>query len=155
MTALVRSWKQTLGALARRVDVIGFVLFILANCAVVVCMYAKSANDLIKLVVDPRVPDMGAMESAVVGYALHASAILGLAVLLLYVMWDYWDRRKTGRLATVPPARSVPWVAGVGVVVIGAATVSAWVDIVVFRDYGIHFYEYDVLSVFTEEHEYR
>ena len=148
--APLRSWKLPLGTLASRADVIGFVLFVLANCAVVVGVYSKNANELLRIVVDPRVPDMGAMELGVVAYALHASAVIGLAVLLLYLTWDYWDRRKTGRGASDPPARSVPWAAGIGVVLIGAATVCAWVDIIVFRDYGIHFYEYDVLSLFTD-----
>ena len=148
--APLRSWKLPLGTLASRADIIGFVLFVLANCAVVVGVYSKNANELLRIVVDPRVPDMGAMELGVVAYALHASAVLGLAVLLLYLTWDYWDRRKTGRRASDPPVRSVPWAAGIGVVLIGAATVCAWVDIIVFRDYGIHFYEYDVLSLFTD-----
>ena len=150
MTTDVHRRKRSLAALARRPDVVGFVLFILANCAVVVRMYAKSANELLRIVVDPRVPDMGAMESAVVGYALHASAILGTGVLCLYLTWDYWDRRKTGRQVADPPARPVPWAAGIGVLIIGAATLSAWVDIIVFRDYGIHVYEYDVLSIVTD-----
>ena len=148
--APLRSWKLPLGTLASRSDIIGFVLFVLANCAVVVGVYSKNANELLRIVVDPRVPDMGAMELGVVAYALHASAVIGLAVLLLYLTWDYWDRRKTGRRASDPPARSVPWAAGIGVVLIGAATVCAWVDIIVFRDYGIHFYEYDVLNLFTD-----
>ena len=130
--APLRSWKLPLGTLASRADIIGFVLFVLANCAVVVGVYSKNANELLRIVVDPRVPDMGAMELGVVAYALHASAVLGLAVLLLYLTWDYWDRRKTGRRASDPPVRSVPWAAGIGVVLIGAATVCAWVDIIVF-----------------------
>ena len=106
--APLRSWKLPLGTLANRADIIGFVLFVLANCAVVVGVYSKNANELLRIVVDPRVPDMGAMELGVVAYALHASAVIGIAVLLLYLTWDYRDRRKTGRGASDPPARSVP-----------------------------------------------
>ena len=148
--APLRSWKRTLGTLARRADVTGFVLFVLANCAVVGSVYSRNANELLRIVVDPRVPDMAAMELAVVGYAIHASAIIGLAVLFFYAIWDCWDRSKTGRAAATPPTPSVPWAAILGVVVITAGTVCAWVDIIVFRDYGIHFYEYDVFGIFTE-----
>ena len=94
MTPL-RSTGRTLVTLAGRADIIGFVLFVLANCAVVVGVYSQNANELLRIVVDPRVPDMAVMELAVVAYALHASAIIGLGVLLLYLAWDYRDRRNT------------------------------------------------------------
>ena len=113
-------------------------LFLLVILAAVFLLYGVRAEEVLKAVVDPSGPQVGAMRKAFLGYVLYGSSVLAIILFALFSLAGGIRREGVG-------LSSLPVVLGGTLMIVGV-----YVDTLVFRDYGIHFYEYDLLGLLTD-----
>ena len=126
-------------------------LVIFANAVGLLLFFRGRADRLLSAVVDPLHPDWSGMQRAFAGFTLYAVsllAVLALAILALAVrLW----RARPGRDST--PAMS--WrrriaAHAVLAIAITSAVVLVFIEVLIFQDYGIHFYEFDVAGILAD-----
>lgn len=108
------------------------VLYLSVVVLALLVVYGMRAEQLLTAVVDPFGAEARPIKQAILGYVAYGGAVAAGLFLGVFVLL------KTG-------ASAYPALAPASLVLGGTAlVVAAHVDTVVFRDYGIHFYEYDV-----------
>jgi Sulfatase len=127
---------------ASRVRVATLVIF--ANVLGLILFFHGRIDTLLSAVVDPLHPDRTAMEQAFAGFSIYALSLIGVALLSLL-----WIARSFARSLRKRP-RSVPWrastIAAIAIA-LTAGVVLVFIEVLVFQDYGVHFYEFDVLGI--------
>lgn len=126
------------------------ILLIFANAMGLILFFEGRADEILSAVVDPLHPDRLGMERAFAGFTIYAVslvAILGIGALFL--------ARLIARLARAPrteaPAgwtRFLPPIALAGGLT--ALAVLAFVEVLLFKDYGIHLYEFDIFGILAD-----
>jgi hypothetical protein len=117
------------------VNVLGLILFL-----------RLSGATLLSAVVDPLHPDWSAMEQAFAGFTIYAVSLVGVAVVALLLVARL-ARRRSRRGAPHGWTRSLPMFLALG---LAAGVVLVFIEVLVFKDYGIHFYEFDVPGILAD-----
>lgn len=112
------------------------VLFAWTAALGVVLVFVARSTQVLDAVVDPFGSQVPLMRTALRAYVLYGSSLFAFLLLIPVLLF------RGGRRAAWLPAALV--VVGGSLLVAGA-----YVDTVVFRDYGIHAYEYDLRDLFT------
>ena len=121
-------------------------IVIVANVIGLVVFLQARAPKLIAAVVDPLHPDWAGMERAFGGYALFAGCLLGTALLALVV----GVREVRRRIRPAPANRRVALSAMTLAGGLTAIVVLVFIEVLLFQDYGIHLYEFDVLGILAD-----
>ncbi len=109
--------------------------FLLANVLGQVAFYRWRVDAVLTAVVDVRGRD-ALLREATMGYVLYGTGIIALALL---AGWALAARtRWLGRLA-----------GGLTVVAATALSCCVYVETTVFKDHGVHFYEFNLVELFT------
>ncbi|GMV05717.1 MAG: hypothetical protein AMXMBFR53_19940 [Gemmatimonadota bacterium] len=111
------------------------VLFAWMAALGVVLVFVVRSTQVLDAVVDPFGSQVPLMRTALRAYVLYGSGVFSLLLLTPVLLF-----RRGHRVAWLPAA----------LVVVGGSLLvaGAYVDTVVFRDYGIHAYEYDFSDLF-------
>ncbi len=125
-------------------------LLVFANAIGLIVFFQGRADEILSAVVDPLHPDRLGMERAFVGFTIYAVclvAILAIGALLL--------GRLIARVAVAPPPEPVAWwrrlLPSIGLVGgLTALVVLAFIEVLLFKDYGIHLYEFDVFGILAD-----
>lgn len=128
----------------------GATLVIFANAIGLIAFLQRRSDRLLAAVVDPLHPDWTGMERAFAGFTLYAVSLLAvLAVGGLLVLRAVLRRTRT-RSATSAGrwGRTVPTVALAAVLT--SVVVLVLIDVLLFQDYGIHLYEFDVFGILAD-----
>lgn len=107
------------------------------NAMGILLLYWLRTDQLLKIVLDLGAPDAPAMRAALHAYVLYGAAMISLLLFLIFLLVE---RFLHGSIAA---ALAV-------VVVITSISVFLYVDTTVFRDYGIHAYDFDIGRVFVD-----
>jgi hypothetical protein len=121
-------------------------LVVFANAVGLIVFLQGRAQKLLAAVVDPLHPDWAGMELAFGGFVLYGVsliAVLAIGALLL----GRWVARRT-RSHALTHSRATPIV--VLAVALTAAVVLVFIEVLLFQDYGIHFYEFAVFSILAD-----
>lgn len=120
-------------------NVVGLILFLQAR-----------ADRLLAAVFDPLHPDWLGMERAFAGFTLYAGCLFGTLALAILLLARSLIRHARER-AWVPPSRGRT-AAPAALLAVGltAAIVLVFIEVLVFQDYGIHFYEFDVFGILAD-----
>jgi hypothetical protein len=125
------------------------ILLIVVNAIGLIVFLQGHADELLSAVVDPLHPDRMGMERAFAGFAVYAVsliAVLAIAVLLLARL----VLRRAPNPGSWPRAltRAIPMAALIGALT--ALVVLAFIEVLLFKDYGIHLYEFDVAGILAD-----
>ena len=122
------------------------VLVVFANVLGLIAFLQGRADRLLAAVVDPLHPDWTGMERAFTGFSIYAVSLLGALVLagFLGARW-LLKRLHAPREGRGPASRTGGTIALS--VALTAAVVLVFIEVLIFQDYGIHFYEFDVLGI--------
>jgi hypothetical protein len=125
-------------------------LVLFANAIGVIAFLRARADALMGAVVDPLHPDEAVMVSAFDGYALYAVSLVAVVALGALVVARTAMRRVEAPASDPPTAtrRNVA-LTTVLAVVLTTAVVLTYVEVLIFQDYGVHLYEFDVLGILT------
>ena len=124
-------------------------LVIFANVVGLVVFLQISGSSLLSAVVDPLNPDWQAMEQAFAGFALYALSLLGVLVLAALVGARFlMRRRRTGH--AVAPVRWRWSLFALLAVALTAGVVLVFIEVLIFKDYGVHFYEFDIVGILAD-----
>lgn len=118
------------------VNVVGLILFL-----------ETRSDRLLAAVVDPLHPDWTGMERAFSGFALYAVSLVGV----LFVAALQLTRLLTNRLRRDrdrAPSHALPTAALAAVLT--AVVVLVFIEVLLFQDYGVHLYEFDVFSILAD-----
>jgi sulfatase-like protein len=134
-------------AASSRVRMATLVIFI--NVVGLIVFLQRSGDRLLTAVVDPLHPDWAAMEQALAGFTMYAVSLFGVVLVgaLLGARWLLRRRSITAPRAPDRAGRSLPILLAVGLT---AVIVLVFIEILVFQDYGVHFYEFDVLGILAD-----
>jgi len=126
-------------------------LVVFVNAVGLIAFLQSRSDKLLGAVVDPLHPDWTGMQHAFAGFAIYAVSLLGaLLVALLLIARAVANRtRRPGHLP-----RSTRWSrTGPAIALAGALTalvVLVLIEVLLFQDYGIHLYEFDVLGILAD-----
>src|ERR1051325_647760 len=123
-------------------------LVIFANAFGLILFLRARADRLLAAVVDPLHPDWSGMEQAFTGFTVYAVSLLGALALAALFAIRYLRRRIRVRRAPDRSRSRAPIVALAGVVT--ACVVLVFIEVLLFQDYGIHFYEFDVFGILAD-----
>lgn len=125
-------------------------LVIFANVLGLIVFFRGRIAILLSAVVDPLHPDRPAMEQAFAGFSVYALSLagVGLLVVLIAIRSVTRARRKDSGEAPTPRRQR----ASVGLLAAGltAGVVLVFIEVLVFQDYGVHFYEFDVVGILAD-----
>ena len=122
-------------------------LVIFANVFGIIAFLLSRSDRLLAAVVDPLHPDWSAMQQAFAGFAIYAATLLGASAVVVLLAIRLVARRAR---PTSPASRrnALAWVslaAGLTAVV-----VLIFIEVLLFQDYGIHLYEFDVVGILRD-----
>lgn len=133
---------------ASRVRVATLVIF--ANVLGLIVFFRGRIATLLSAVVDPLHPDRPAMEQAFTGFSVYALSLAGVSLLavLLAIRSVTRARRKDSGDGSAGRRQH----AAVGLLAAGltAGVVLVFIEVLVFQDYGVHFYEFDVVGILAD-----
>ena len=109
--------------------------FLLVNVAVQTALYRWRLDDVLGAVLDLDA-QAGVLRRSSMGFALYGAGLIALLLLVLF-------RLLASRPALRRPAALVPLI---GATVV---TIAVYVDTTVFKDHGVHFYEFDVVGMLS------
>jgi hypothetical protein len=120
-------------------------LVVFANVLGLIVFLRFSAAPLLSAVVDSVHPDRVAMEQAFAGFTVYALSLIGAGMVAL-LLGVRGVLRRLGRTTSIPRrwTRPLPLLLAVGLT---AGVVLVFIEVLVFKDYGVHFYEFDVLGI--------
>ena len=124
-------------------------LLVFVNVLGLIVFLRGRIGTLLSAVVDPLHPDRIAMEQAFAGFSIYALSLLGV-VLLSVVLGAraLLGLRRAARSTAVPSRPAGPLVAlAIGLT---AGVVLVFIEVLVFQDYGVHFYEFDVFGILAD-----
>ena len=126
------------------------VLAICVNAIGLIAFLRLRADKLLGAAVDPLHPDWVDMQRAFAGFATYAVSLLALcAIAALFGL--SWLRRRLLPAADSPLKRAAE--AGRAVALATALTaglVLVFIEVLLFQDYGIHLYEFDVFGILAD-----
>ena len=123
-------------------------IVIFANVVGLIVFLQARAPKILAAVVDPLHPDWMEMERAFAGFAVFAACLLG-AVMLGSVFAARQLRRRLLRVGSVQPRGiALPAMAVAGALT--AIVVLVFIEVLLFQDYGIHLYEFDVFGILAD-----
>jgi hypothetical protein len=126
-------------------------IVILINVVGLLVFLQSRADKLLSAVVDPLHPDWIGMQQAYAGFTIYAGSLLGVLALSALVLGRALLR---ARRIDPQPARQRRWTRVVPVVALAgaltAAVVLVLIEVLLFQDYGVHFYEFDVVGILAD-----
>jgi hypothetical protein len=130
-------------------------LVIFANAVGLIVFLQGRSDRLLSAVVDPLHPDWTGMERAYAGFTLYAVSLLAVVAMGVLMLGRVLARRARARRHTrgeaATPRRwsnAVPTAALAGGLT--AIVVLVFIEVLLFQDYGIHLYEFDVFSILAD-----
>jgi len=125
------------------------VLVVFANVLGLIAFLQGRADRLLAAVVDPRHPDWTGMERAFTGFSIYAVSLLGALVVgaLFGARWIVRRLRERGEESAPASSTGGTIALSVGLT---AAVVLVFIEVLIFQDYGIHFYEFDVVRILAD-----
>ncbi|HJQ22065.1 MAG TPA: sulfatase-like hydrolase/transferase [Gemmatimonadaceae bacterium] len=122
-------------------------LVIFANVVGLIVFLHTRSDRLLAAVVDPLHPDWFGMERAFAGFALYAVSLIGVlfvAALQLtrFVLQRIRRARGNGHSRALPTAALAA--------VLTACVVLVLIEVLLFQDYGVHLYEFDVFTILAD-----
>ena len=125
-------------------------LVVSANAIGLIVFLLYRADRLLAAVVDPLHPDWPGMERAFAGFTLYAVSLVAVVAMALLLAARSIRRLTLGTHA--PSTRrwrqTIPTAALAGVFT--AVVVLAFIEVLLFQDYGVHLYEFDVLGILAD-----
>jgi uncharacterized protein len=140
---LVTELDETVAARHARTGAVFIALFV--NVLAMAAFLRSNADRLLSAVVDPLHPDWNAMERAFAGFSVFAAASFGVLLGLAGLLTMSVARRTSEKPRAVGWRRLVPY--GPIALLLTAMMVLVVIEVLVFQDYGIHFYEFDVFGI--------
>jgi hypothetical protein len=126
-------------------------LVIFANAVGLIVFLQGRSDRLLSAVVDPLHPDWTGMERAYAGFTLYAVSLLAvIGVGVLAVARSIAQRARAPREIDAARAwsRAIPTATLAGALT--AIVVLVFIEVLLFQDYGIHLYEFDVFSILAD-----
>ncbi|HEU4996432.1 MAG TPA: sulfatase-like hydrolase/transferase [Gemmatimonadaceae bacterium] len=126
-------------------------LVICANAIGLILFLQSRADRLLAAIVDPLHPDWSGMERAFAGFTLYALSLLAIAAIgVLYIVRTMLRRAQLKRAAasTETPSRTIPIIALA--VAFTGVVILVFIEVLLFQDYGIHLYEFDVFGILAD-----
>ena len=121
-------------------------LAIFVNAVGLILFFRLRSSRLLTALFDPVHPDWYEMGRAFAGYVLYAVSLLALSAIAILLVARAIVRRRRRRPADTGARRSVaPSV--LLAAALTAAVVLAFIEVLIFQDYGIHFYDFDVFGI--------
>ena len=121
-------------------------LVVFANVLGLIVFLQLSAPTLLSAVIDALHPDRMAMEQAFAGFTVYAVSLLGAGVVGL-LLGARALLRRVGGATSARWTRPLPILLAVGLT---ACVVVVFIEVLIFKDYGVHFYEFDVLGILAD-----
>ena len=119
---------------------------VFANALGIILFLRSRTDRILSAVVDPLHPDWLGMHQAFGGFAIYAACLFGSLLVAMLVFVRTILRRfgadTKGRRMGMPAMA----VAGG----LTAAVVLVFIEVLLFQDYGIHLYEFDVLGILAD-----
>ena len=119
------------------------VLFMCGNALFAVLFYYLRLDDILTAALDPASPEKEYLRRGLMGYVLYASFLLSGLTAVLWAAPSFLSSKKRA-------VRRFSWsdflLAGLGALF----TVLVYIETTVFRDYGVHFYEWNPAAVFLD-----
>src|SRR5881394_3132196 len=120
------------------VNVLGLIVFLQGR-----------SDRLLAAVVDPLHPDWSGMERAFAGFTFYAVSLIGVVAVLGLLLARAIVRRT--RTATAPsPTRSTAMPTAALAGALTALVVLVFIEVLLFQDYGVHLYEFDVFGILAD-----
>jgi hypothetical protein len=126
-------------------------LVIFANAVGLIVFLQGRSDRLLSAVVDPLHPDWTGMERAYAGFTLYAVSLLAVMAIGALMVGREVARRVRAARETAPRRRwsnAIPTAALAGALT--AIVVLVFIEVLLFQDYGIHLYEFDVFSILAD-----
>jgi membrane-anchored protein YejM (alkaline phosphatase superfamily) len=124
-------------------------LEVFANVVGLIVFLQSRSAKLLGAVVDPLHPDWSGMEQAFAGFTLYAVSLFGAALVGLLLLARWVQRRLRGHApAPSPSRRALPALALAAALTAGIVLV--FVEVLLFQDYGVHLYEFDVFGILAD-----
>jgi hypothetical protein len=126
-------------------------LVIFANAVGLIVFLQGRSDRLLSAVVDPLHPDWTGMERAYAGFTIYAVSLLAvIGIGLLMGARLIAHRARTPREINAPRlwSTAIPTAALAGVLT--AIVVLVFIEVLLFQDYGVHLYEFDVFSILAD-----
>lgn len=120
-------------------NVVGLIVFLLGR-----------ADRLLAAVVDPLHPDWLGMERAFTGFTLYAVSLFGMLAVGALILIRFLVRRARQRSWMAPSTGRTVVPAIALAIGLTSALVLVFIEVLVFQDYGIHFYEFDVVGILAD-----
>ena len=127
------------------------ILVIFANAVGLIVFLQGRSDRLLSAVLDPLHPDWSGMERAYAGFTLYAVSLLAVVLMGIIVLGRRLTRAVRASHAHQPKGRwrrALPMAAFAGVLT--AIVVLVFIEVLLFQDYGIHLYEFDVFSILAD-----
>jgi hypothetical protein len=121
-------------------------LAIFANAVGVMLFLQARSERFLAAVVDPLHPEWGGMQRAFTGFTVYAVSLLGVIAMLLLLAARSIPRKQQGLSPERRDWRRFLPSAALAVT-LTAAVVLVFIEVLIFQDYGIHFYEFDVAGI--------
>jgi membrane-anchored protein YejM (alkaline phosphatase superfamily) len=123
-------------------------IVIFANVVGLIVFLQARAPRMLAAVVDPLHPDWMGMERAFGGFALFATCLLGALMLSVVFAARLVRRRLEPVRGGARPRVVIPAMTIAGTLT--AIVVLVFIEVLLFQDYGIHLYEFDVLGILAD-----
>lgn len=123
------------------------IVVVFANALGIILFLRSRTDRLLSAVVDPLHPDWLVMHQAFGGFAVYAACLFGSILVAMLVFAQAIHRRfrkghaKGSRIL-------IPAMAIAGGLT--ATVVLVFIEVLLFQDYGIHLYEFDVLGILAD-----
>jgi hypothetical protein len=123
------------------------IVVVFANVLGIIVFLSGRAEKLLAAVVDPLHPDWLGMQRAFGGFAVYAACLFGAAVIAVLLL----IRAGRRRIAPVVLERRTYVMPALGLAGgLTAVVVLLFVEVMLFQDYGIHLYEFDVPGILAD-----
>jgi len=127
------------------------ILVIFANAVGLIVFLQGRSDRLLSAVLDPLHPDWSGMERAYAGFTLYAVSLLAVVLMGLLALGRHVTRVVRAANQDTPTRswrRAIPTAAFAGALT--AIVVLVFIEVLLFQDYGIHLYEFDVFSILAD-----
>jgi hypothetical protein len=121
-------------------------LMVFANAFGLILFLRARADSLMSAVVDPLHPDWNGMEQAFAGFTIYAVCLLSVLAIGALIGLRAIVRGARRGAMTKTPTRVTPSLVALAVA-LTAGVVLVFIEVLLFQDYGIHFYEFDVFGI--------
>jgi len=116
--------------------------FLLTNVLVQTALYRWRLDDVLTAVLDLDA-QAGLLRRSSMGFVLYGAGLIALILLALFMLLSGRDHGFRARYPLRRAAAAIPLVGAT------AGTIAVYVDTTVFKDHGVHFYEFDVVGMLS------